>query len=65
LAHVFSVEIHEFLSRKIRLAEEGKNRAVDEDDEKKRRYFEGQLLELNTMRRYLSEKIDLKNRKYY
>ncbi|HHB75239.1 MAG TPA: hypothetical protein ENK84_01665 [Desulfobulbus sp.] len=65
MAHIFSVEIHEFLGHKIRLAEKGKNKAVKGNDEKVRRYFEGQLLELNTMRRYLSEKIDLKNRKYY
>ena len=65
MAHIFSVEIHEFLSRKIRLAEEGKDKAVSKNDEKSSRYFEGQLFELNTMRQYLNEKIDLKNRRYY
>ncbi len=65
MAHIFSVEIHKFLGHKIRLAEEGKNRAVKGDDEKTRRYFEGRLFELNTMRQYLNEKIDLKNWRYY
>lgn len=49
MAHIFSVEIHEFLGHKIRLAEEEKNRAVKGDDEKTRRYFEGRLFELRVI----------------
>lgn len=65
MAHIFSVEIHGFLSKKIRLAEEKKKTAKQENNEETRRYFEGQLLELKNLRQYLNENIDLKTQKYY
>lgn len=36
MAHVFSVEIHDYLSGKILLAEQGKKTAEDENDEASR-----------------------------
>ena len=65
MPHAFSVEIHDFFTRKIKLAEEGKKKAEQENDEKNCRYFEGQLLELNNLRQYLTDNIDLKTQKYF
>ncbi len=65
MPHAFSVEIHDYLSKKIKLAGEGKARAVQENDTAARYSFEGQLLELETLRHYLTENFDLKNQKYY
>ena len=65
MAHVFSVEIHDYLSGKILLAEQGKKTAEDKNDEASCLYYEGQLLELKTLRQYLTDNIDLKTQKYY
>ncbi len=65
MAHAFSVEIHDFLSGKISQAEEGKKQAAQDDDEKTWHYFKGQLVELKTLRSYLTENFDLKTQKYY
>lgn len=65
MPHIFSVEIHEYLSKKILQAKAGKTEAVLERDEELTSYYEGQLLELETMRQYLTENIDLKTQKYY
>jgi hypothetical protein len=65
MADIFSREIHGFLSRKIQLCEEEKIKADREHNDKRRRYIEGQLFELTFFRQYLTDNIDLKNRKYY
>lgn len=65
MAHEFSVEIHDFLSRKILQTKEGKKRALLENDEGSFQYYEGKLLELKILRQYLTENIDLKTQKYY
>ena len=65
MPHAFSVEIHDFLSKKILLAEENKNKAIREKNRAVRLYCEGQLLELTTMRQYLTGNIDLKTQNYY
>ncbi len=65
MAHVFSVEIHDYLSNRIQLAEKGKKRAELAKDAASRRYYEGQLLELKILRKYLTDNIDLKTQKYF
>jgi len=65
MAHVFSVEIHDFLSKKILRAEQGKKAAEEKKNEDIRRYYEGQLLELHALRQYLADHIDLKTQKYF
>jgi len=64
MPHIFSVEIHDYLSMQIRLAEEGIN-LVEPREKKSRQYYEGTLFELVEMRQYLTEHIDLKTQKYY
>ena len=65
MPHAFSVEIHNYLSRKILLAEDDRRKAVQESDGCLQSHYEGQLLELNTLRQYLTDNFDLKTQKYY
>jgi hypothetical protein len=65
MPHAFSVEIHDYLSRKMLLAEDDRRKAVQESDESLQSHYEGQLLELNTLRQYLTDNFDLKTQKYY
>ena len=65
MPHIFSVEIHAYLSTKIEEAEGKKKQAKADLDESLQRYLEGELLELMEMRQYLTDNIDLKTQKYY
>lgn len=65
MPNAFSVEIHDYLSNKIAQARTGIETAISENDMTTQRSFEGQLLELETLRHYLTENFDLKNHKYY
>ncbi len=65
MPHIFSVEIHEYLSTKIEHAEGKRKQAIGDNDESLQRTLEGELLELVKMRQYLTENIDLKTQKYY
>lgn len=65
MPHAFSVEIHCYLSEKIKLVREGKEAAIQKGDIDVERYFDGKLLELVNLRHYLTENFDLKTQKYY
>ena len=65
MPHAFSVEIHDYLSRKMLLAEDDRRKAVQGSDDNLQSHYEGQLLELNTLRQYLTDNFDLKTQKYY
>ena len=65
MAHAFSVEIHDYLSEKILLARDGRKKAARDLDDTLCSYYDGQLLELTTMRQYLTDNFDLKTQKYY
>jgi hypothetical protein len=65
MPNAFSVEIHDYLSKKITRARIGVETAVSENNMAAQRSFEGQLLELETLRHHLTENFDLKNQKYY
>jgi len=65
MPHAFSVEIHDYLSNKIARAREGKKKAVYEKNMAAQSSFEGQLLELESLRHYITENFDLKTQKYY
>ena len=56
----FSVEIHKYITGKIREAEE----AIAKRDAHSS-YYQGQLEELQWIRKYLRENVDLKNYIYY
>jgi len=55
MPHIFSVEIHEYLSRKISQAEERKTEAIQKKDEALKSFCEGQLLELKTILRVMTK----------
>ena len=57
----FSVEIHKYLSQKILEAKQ----AEKLDDQDAAAHARGQLEELQWIRKYLQENIDLKNFVYY
>ncbi len=65
MPHAFSVEIHDYLSRKILLAGNGQKKTSQEGDATLHSYYEGQLLELNTLRQFLTDNFDLKMQHYY
>lgn len=65
MPHIFSVEIHVYLSTKIQETEGKKKQAIADKDESLQRHVEGELLELMTMRQYLNDNIDLKTQKYF
>ncbi len=65
MAHLYSVRIHDFISEKIRIANQGIRHAQDENDAETIDFYKGQLKELLMLRKYLSEKIDLKTQTYY
>jgi hypothetical protein len=65
MPHIFSVEIHEYLSGKMEQAERTRKLAILDNDMNLQRRLEGELLELVKMRQYLTENIDLKTQKYY
>ena len=65
MTHEFSVEIHEYIKKKVLAADKGKKQAEAEDDCETRRFYEGQLHELLNLREYLSKRIDLKTQKYF
>lgn len=65
MAHEYSVQIHDWLTRQIEtVAEELKNYEA-KGDGLKQNYFKGRYDELLGLRRYLTERIDLDTQKYY
>ena len=65
MPHIFSVEIHGYLSSKIEQAKSRRKQAVAANAHGVQCRLEGELLELVAMRKYLAENIDLKTQKYY
>ena len=65
MANEFSVAIHDFISAKIAAGQKNKADAEKIDDRATASYYEGQLQELNAIRRYMAEHMDLKTQKYY
>lgn len=65
MPHAFSVEIHDYLSDKILSARNGIDQATLKQDQALESYHKGRLLELEIMRQYLTDNIDLKTQKYY
>jgi hypothetical protein len=65
MANEYSVAIHNYISGKIAAAEKNRKDAEQENDLASIRYYMGQLKELNNIRQYMVDKIDLKTQKYY
>jgi hypothetical protein len=65
MVHTYSVEIQNYISEKLGVAEDKKKEAEKQSDFEAQQFYEGQLKELRTLREYLTEKIDLETQKYY
>ena len=65
MTHQYSIEIHDYVSDKIKWSNEMKKQAAEGKDQILARYYEGQLKEWMKMREYMDQKIDLKTQKYY
>ncbi|MEJ2284854.1 MAG: hypothetical protein P8X85_14795 [Desulfobacterales bacterium] len=65
MANQFAVEIHNYISEKIAHAIGQIKNADAATDPAGRRFYEGQLYELNKIREYMAQHIDLKTQKYY
>ena len=56
----YSVKVHDYLTEKIREAERGIARGDEQSP-----FYRGQLAELQWLREYLKEHVDLKDFTYY
>lgn len=65
MANEYSVEIHRYISEKVAHATAELKKAEAGDDQTGRRFYEGQLYELDKIREYMAQNIDLKTQKYY
>lgn len=65
MANEYSVAIHNYLSDKIAATEKNKKHAEMENDLGSISYHKGQLKELNNIRQYMVDKIDLKTQRYF
>jgi len=65
MANQYSVEIHQYISAKIAAANTQIKKPEIAHDPVIRRFYEGQLYELDKIRQYLAQNIDLKTQKYY
>jgi hypothetical protein len=65
MANEYSVAIHNYISDKIAAAENTQKAAEKVNDLEAARYYEGRLQELNIIRQYMVDKIDLKTQKYF
>ena len=65
MAHEHSVTIHNYLSLKIVTAQEKKDEAKNLDNDENVQFYNGQLEELLSIRKYLTDQIDLTTQKYY
>ena len=61
----YLVEIHEFISTKIRAVSREKASAEKLGDAAGARFFDGQLQELADIREFMTEHYDLANHSYY
>ncbi|MBU0462400.1 MAG: hypothetical protein KKE12_02090 [Proteobacteria bacterium] len=65
MAHEYSVKIHDYLTSKIETAQKNKKEAKSLDDSENVQFYDGQLEELFSIRKYLTDQIDLDTHKYY
>jgi len=65
VTHEYSVMIHKYLTSKIESAQQNKKKAKSLDNEENVQFYDGQLEELFSIRKYLTDQIDLNTHKYY
>ena len=65
MAHEYSVQIHEWISKKIDAVRQDMKPAEKENDADRKSYLTGRLHELQDIRQYLTDKVDLDTQEYY
>ena len=65
MANDYLVEIHRFISEKIKAAQSGRADALTRGDPVTESLFNGQLRELYGLRAFMAERMDLITQKYY
>lgn len=65
MANEYLVNIHNFLSKKIKESERALLSAVDKRDLAAQQYHSGRLYELTRIRNYMSENFNLETQIYY
>ena len=65
MAHEYSIKIHDYLTGKIADAQKNKKKAKSLEDFGNVQFYNGQLEELFSVRKYLTDQIDLDTHKYY
>lgn len=65
MAHEYSVQIHDWIIRKMNDVNVNLKSAEEQKNLEKKEYFEGQVAELLFIRQYLTDKIDLDTHTYY
>ncbi len=65
MAHEYSVQIHDWITKKMNTITAGLRSAQEKNDLPQESYYKGQLEELSFIRQYLTDQIDLDTQKYY
>ncbi len=65
MAHEYSVQIHDWITNKIKTITKKIRVAKDQKEVGQESYYKGQLEELSFIRAYLNDRIDLNTQKYY
>ena len=65
MTNQYSVEIHLYIREKIAAATRQQKKAQAANDSAASRFYAGQLYELEKIREYMTQTIDLKTQRYY
>ncbi|MCP3876440.1 MAG: hypothetical protein GY699_25270 [Desulfobacteraceae bacterium] len=65
MAHEYSVQIHDWISKKFKNAKQEIELAKKQNNSNSKSYYNGQLQELSDIRQYLTDQVDLETQKYY
>jgi hypothetical protein len=65
MTNQYSIEIHNYVSERIKILEDQLQRSKAGNDPGQRRFLEGQFEEFLKLREYMHETIDLRTQAYY
>lgn len=65
MAHEYSVQIHEWISQNMAAVKQDMKQSEAGKDADRKNYLAGRLQELQSIRQYLTDKVDLNTQEYY
>jgi hypothetical protein len=65
MAHEYSVQVHEWISQRMDAVKQDLKLPEAGNDAGQKNYLAGQLQELQDIRQYLTDKVDLNTQEYY